>query len=233
MYNTPLPPSKQVEFVSSFKELFTHEFHDQVNALGWIRTVEANFKEIAEKLMLEEDITEITLSDLYALDLTESGKKARTIIIEDYHNLEEQGAQPSLNLLKSYPTDDDFDFISTDVYSFHVDRSPVPTDTILCTYYGASSDIIPNDEVILKKDEPATRKRLLELYEGELNGFEDFLTENYFDLHYHQLPHAKPYNLGNVHLWRLAVDHPYQTVLPCVHRAPRENENQLRLLLIC
>ncbi|HEY4539229.1 MAG TPA: DUF1826 domain-containing protein [Faecalibacter sp.] len=226
-------PSPQVELVDSFQALFDLEFYEQVNAIGWIRSTNADFKEIVDQLKLKEEITEVSMSDLYALNLSVSGQKARSIIIEDFKNLELQGAQPSLNLLKSYPIDDEFDFISTDVYSFHVDRSPVPTDTILCTYYGASSDIIPNDHVILKKDHPEIRQKLLEIYEGDESGFESFLTENYFDLHYHELPLARPYNLGNIHLWRLAVDHPNQKVRPCVHRAPKENDNELRLLMIC
>lgn len=65
-----------------------------------------------------------------------------------------------------------------------------------------------------------------------MKGFEDFLKENYFDLHYHAKPDAKPVNLRLGHLWRLTVDHPDQKVLPCVHRAPVEN-NEYRLLLIC
>lgn len=233
MTKNTLQSTSQVEFVNSFTELMQTEFHDQVNAIGWIRSFDADFEEIANKLVLEDDITEITLADLQALNLSEKGKKARQIMIKDFLALEDSGAQPSLNLLKSYPTDDEFDFISTDVYSFHVDRSPVPTDTILCTYFGASSDIVSHQEVILKKDEPHIRQKLMELYDGNPEDFEAFITENYFDLHYHLLPEAKPYNLGNVHLWRLAVDHPYQTVPPCVHRAPKENVGELRLLLIC
>jgi hypothetical protein len=31
----------------------------------------------------------------------------------------------------------------------------------------------------------------------------------------------------------LAVDHPTQQVLPCVHRAPIEIDGEYRLLLIC
>jgi len=59
------------------------------------------------------------------------------------------------------------------------------------------------------------------------------LEENYFDLHYQAKPHVVPTNLGLGHLWRLAVDHPKQLALPCIHRAPIENEGEYRLLLIC
>ena len=51
--------------------------------------------------------------------------------------------------------------------------------------------------------------------------------------HYQPKPDAQPINLGIGHIWRLAVDHPTQKVLPCVHRAPVENDGEYRLLLIC
>lgn len=55
----------------------------------------------------------------------------------------------------------------------------------------------------------------------------------FFDLHYQPKPDAQPVNLGTGHIWRLAVDHPTQKVLPCVHRAPVEKDGEYRLLLIC
>ncbi|HAB43080.1 MAG TPA: DUF1826 domain-containing protein, partial [Acinetobacter sp.] len=125
------------------------------------------------------------------------------------------------------------DFITTDVYSFHVDRSPIETDTFLCTYHGAASDILPNDQVEQKILISEIRAKLKELYDGPEAGFEDFLEEYFFNLHYQPKPNAKPVNLGQGHLWRLAVDHPTQHALPCVHRAPVENEGEYRLLLIC
>ena len=73
---------------------------------------------------------------------------------------------------------------------------------------------------------------MFNLYDGPETGFDSFLEEYFFDLHYQANDNAVPINLGTGHLWRLAVDHPTQQVLPCVHRAPVEND-QLRLLLIC
>jgi len=225
--------SEQIQLVDSFEAFINTPFQGKVNAIGWLRESIGDFKEIAEKLQLIEDITEVSLNDLVALELSENGNIARQIIIQDFKALEETGAQPSLNPLKAYPTDDEFDFISTDVYSFHVDRSPIPTSTILCTYFGASSDIIANHEVIQKIKIPEVREKLGELYDDQSISFDEFLVENYFDMHYEALPNAQPINLGNVHLWRLAVDHPLLNVLPCVHRAPKENNNEPRLLLIC
>lgn len=103
----------------------------------------------------------------------------------------------------------------------------------MCTYHGAASDIIANKEARQKVLIPEIRAQLQALHDGPLEEFEDFLKENYFDLHYQALPNATPINLGVGHLWRLAVDHPTQQVPPCIHRAPIEREREYRLLLIC
>jgi len=153
--------------------------------------------------------------------------------LNDLQLLTDFGASPTLNLLKCYERDEEFDFIATDVYSFHVDRSPVATDTFLCTYFGVASDIIANTEAEQKIQIPAVRKKLEALHEGATEDFDAFLEDNYFDLHYQPKPNAQPINLGVGHLWRLAVDHPAQTVPPCIHRAPIEKEGEYRLLLIC
>lgn len=225
--------SKQVEVVSNFKDLIGFEFYGTKNATCWQRELSGDFKEIVSKLVLKDDITEVLIEDLLALELSDKGKLAREIIISDLEYLTEFGAQPTLNLLKSYARDDEFDFISTDVYSYHVDRSPMLIDTYLCTYFGASSDIIPNDQVTQKILIPEIREKLKEFYDESDGDFDEFLKENFFDLHYHAKENATPTNLGIGHLWRLAVDHPNQAVLPCVHRAPKENDGEYRLLLIC
>ncbi|RZG81052.1 DUF1826 domain-containing protein [Acinetobacter sp. WCHAc060033] len=232
MANT-ISSNKQVSVVSTFSQLINSKFHDEMNAICWSRNLLGDFKEIVNKLELKENITEVSTEDLLALSLSEHGQLARATILNDIQQLSNFGASPSLNLLKCYERDDEFDFISTDVYSYHVDRSPIETDTFLCTYYGASSDILPNDQVQQKVLIPEIRAKLKELYDGVEAGFEDFLAEYFFDLHYQAKPEAKPTNLGLGHLWKLAVDHPTQQVLPCVHRAPIENDGEYRLLLIC
>ena len=225
--------SDQIGRVSTFSELVNTEFKGTMNALCWHRNLQGDFKEIVSQLQLNEDITEVSVEDLQVLQLSEKGNLAREIILNDLQLLTDFGASPSLNLLKCYERDEEFDFISTDVYSYHVDRSPVATDTFLCTYYGAASDIIPNEQAEQKILIPEIRKKLQELHNGSAEEFEGFLKENYFDLHYQEKPDYEPVNLGLGHLWRLAVDHPDQQVLPCIHRAPKENEGEYRLLLIC
>lgn len=223
----------QIGVVSTFSELAHTDFKGVMNALCWHRNLEGDFEELVGKLQLKDNITEIYPQDLLALSLSEKGILAREFILNDMQLLADFGASPSLNLLKCYERDDVFDFISTDVYSYHVDRSPVATNTFLCTYHGAASEIIANDQADQKVLIPGIREKLAALYDGPVETFEDFLKENYFDLHYQAQPHAIPINLGVGHLWRLAVDHPEQEVLPCIHRAPIEREGEYRLLLIC
>jgi hypothetical protein len=231
--STTFLDNDQIRTVATFSELVQTDFKGKQNALCWHRNLEGDFKEIVSQLQLVEDITEVHPEDLLALHLSEDGNKAREIILSDLELLADIGALPSLNLLKCYERDDAFDFISTDVYSYHVDRSPIATDTFLCTYHGAAGDIIANDQAEQKILIPEIRNKLKGLHQGAEEEFEPFLKEYFFDLHYQAKPFAKAVNLGVGHLWRLAVDHPKQQVLPCIHRAPIENNGEYRLLLIC
>lgn len=225
--------NNQVRVVTSFSELVNTTFQGEINAICWNRDLLGDFKEIVSKLELKENITEVSTADLLALQLSEKGILARDVILRDIQLLTDFGASPSLNLLKHYERDQDLDFISTDVYSYHVDRSPIETDTFLCTYHGAASDIISNDQVEQKILIPEIREQLKALHDGPETEFETFLQEYFFDLHYQPKPDSEPVNLGSGQLWRLAVDHPTQQVLPCVHRAPVEKDGEYRLLLIC
>ncbi|MHA3061540.1 DUF1826 domain-containing protein [Acinetobacter sp. ANC 4636] len=228
-----LSDNNQVKVVSTFSELVNSHFQGDMNAICWYRNLIGDFKEIVAKLHLEENITEVSVEDLLALHLSEKGHLAREIILSDLQLLTDFGASPSLNLLKSYERDEELDFISTDVYSYHIDRSPIEMDTVLCTYHGPASDILPHAQVEQMIWVPEIRKKLKKLHDGPEAEFETFLEDNFFDLHYQPKPDAKPVKLGSGHLWRLAVDHPMQQVLPCVHRAPAEKEGEYRLLLIC
>jgi len=231
--NNTFSDGSPIEVVTDFAELVTANFEGAINAICWKRNLHGDFKEIVSKLQLKENITEVTANDLLSLQLSEQGQLAREIILNDMQLLTDFGASPALNLLKSYERDETFDFISTDVYSFHVDQSPIGTDTFLCTYYGAASDILPNEQAVQKVLIPEIREKLKDLHNGPDEDFDAFLREYYFDLHYQAKPNASPINLGSGHLWRLAVQHPGQQVLPCIHRAPVEKDGEYRLLLIC
>ncbi|MCT2406087.1 DUF1826 domain-containing protein [Chryseobacterium antibioticum] len=231
--NPTFSDNDQIGVVSTFSELVNTDFKGAMNAICWYRNLVGDFKEIVSQLQLKENVTEVFVEDLLALQLSEKGNMARETILSDLQSLTDLGALPSLNLLKCYERDEELDFISTDVYSYHVDRSPVGTHTFLCTYHGAASDILPNHQVEQKILIPEIREKLKALHDGPEAEFETFLKDYFFDLHYQPKPNAEPVNLGSGHLWRLAVDHPEQHVLPCVHRAPVESDGEYRLLLIC
>lgn len=219
--------------VNSFHELMNTTFAGEVNALCWKRNLLGNFEELIQKSILTENITTLEPEDLLALQLSEQGNLARQTILHDWELLSAHGAQPTLNIIKQYDEDDTHALIPTDVYSFHADRSPVPTSTFLCTYYGAPSELIPNAQAQQKIHIPEIREALKKEYQGSEETFEDYLREQFYDLHYHPKPDATIISLGVGNLWRLAVEHPSSAVLPCIHRAPREKKGEYRLLLIC
>jgi len=223
----------QIHYVSNFEDLINTPFHGAMNAICWTRTLTGDFAEITGKVTLTDNITVLEAEDLLALVLSEQGQLAREILLHDLKLLKAHGASPTLNVIRCYESDDAYPFFPTDVYSFHVDRSPVATDTFLCTYYGEPSEILLNAQATQKVLVPGIRNELKRLYGGVTAGFEEFLSEHFFDLHYQATPGAKPVALGLGNLWRLAVDHPQSQVSACVHRAPKEKAGQPRLLMIC
>src|SRR6185437_2294931 len=200
--------ANQIHYVTNFQGLISTPFHGEMNAICWTRNLIGDFSEIVNKVELKENITTIDQAELSKLLLTEQGRLAREIILNDLQMLSAHCAYPILNLIKCYERDDSYPFFPTDVYSFHVDRSPVPTDTFLCTYYGEPSEILPNSQAKQKVLIPEIRDELKKLYHGPDEGFQSFLSEHFFDLHYLPEPKAKPISLGPGNLWRLAVDYP-------------------------
>ncbi len=226
--------SNQIHRVTNFHDLVSTPFQGEMNAICWNRQLTGDFSEIVKKVELNENMTTLDEEELRELKLSEQGQLAREILLNDLKLLTAHGASPTLNVIKYYDRDDAFPYFPTDVYSWHVDRSPIPTDTYLCTYYGASSDILPNNQGKQKVLIPEIRAELKKLYGGADDaGFEDFLSEYFFDLHYQALPQAQPISLGIGNLWRLAIDHSESKVPPCLHRAPKEKNGVVRLLMIC
>jgi hypothetical protein len=227
------PPTQPIHFVNNFRDLVTTPFQGNVNVLCWKRQLIGDFSEIVNQITLNENITELYPDELHELKLSELGQLARKTLLQDWKDLEAHGASPSLNVIHSYERDDSYPFFPTDVYSFHVDRSPIPVDTYLCTYYGDSSEVLPNAQAEQKVLVPEIRAELKKLFGGTEKDFESFLNEQFFDLHYKPKPNAQPIRLGIGHLCRLATDHPNSKVPPCIHRAPKEKNGRKRLLLIC
>jgi hypothetical protein len=224
---------RQICCVTNFQDLVSTPFNGETNAICWTRKLTGDFSEIVKKTALRGNITAIEEEELRELKLSEQGQLARDILLNDWEILRDHGASPILNVIDYYDRDDTYLFLPTDVYSFHVDRSPIPIDTFLCTYYGESSEILPNSQGKKKVLIPEIRDELKKLYHGPDEGFDSFLSEHFFDLHYQAQPTARPIRLGLGHLWRLAVDHPEIQVPPCIHRAPKEKTGQKRLLMIC
>jgi hypothetical protein len=227
-----LPNSSNLLHVSNFQELISTPFQGTTNAISWSRELEGDFEEIVNAIAFEGSMLEIDEEDLLALELSEAGKVARETILSDLKLLLELGASPVLNIISNYEADE-HPFFPTDVYSFHVDRSPIATNTFLCTYYGDASELISNQDAIQKIQIPEIREKILQEHSGDTADFETYLSEHFFDLHYQALEDATIIRAETGHLWRLAVDYPGSKVLPCIHRAPIEKNGRKRLMLIC
>ena len=129
----------QIRCVSNFEELVSKPFDGAMNAIWWSRTLIGDFEEIVHKAGLNENITVLDEENLLALNLTDDGNLASEILLHDFNYFKTYGAAPVLNVIRCYYRDDAYPFFPKDVYSFHVDRSPIATDTFLCTYYGEPS----------------------------------------------------------------------------------------------
>lgn len=229
------PDDSRVRLVGSFEELVNGRFENGVNALCWPRNLEGDFSEVASLLEAGEGITTLDEEQLRALPASDAGRRAVDVLLEDLRLLREQDREPVLNCIEGYPRDEDPGPVATDVFSFHADSAPVEADTWLCTYHGACSEGVRNEEARRKVDVPEIRAELLALYDGEDDdGFVEFLSDYCYDLHYEPLPGARLYDFGLGNLWRIAVEWPGSPVPPCVHRAPDSGPGDpRRLLLIC
>jgi hypothetical protein len=180
-----------------------------------------DFGEVVERLGAGDGITALDEARLLGLRVSAAGKLAIDVMLEDLRLLREHGLLPELNCIRGYPRDEESAVVPIDVYSFHADSAPVPADTWLCTYHGAASEGLPNEEARRRVEVPAARAELLKLFGGAAgDAFNEFLKENCHDLHYAALPQARPFSFGVGNLWRIAVDYPGSPVPPCIHRAP-------------
>lgn len=222
-----------IQPVTNFNDLVTTPLKGSSNVLCWERELIGDYYEIIQHCVSAENITVIEPELLHSIKLSAAGQLARNTILNDFELLSEYGAAPTLNIIKQYNRDTDENIFPTDVYSFHIDRSPIPVDTFLCTYYGATTEILPNAQSIQKILIPEIRQQLKNNFSGSAAAFETYLTEQFYDLHFAALPDAQVVQIPMGHICRLAVDHPNSQTLPCIHRAPLENDGVYRLLLIC
>lgn len=230
-----MPPDyPRIKLVKSFDELVTTPFQDGVNALCWQRELPGDFSEVVALLGVSEGITTLDESRLHNLPVSAAGRVAIHVLLEDQQRLRDHGLSPILDCIQSYPREEEPGAVPTDVYSFHADSAMEEADTWLCTYHGASSEGLRNNEAQRRVDLPETRAELLKEYGGEDDAdFLEYLNENCYDLHYAPDPQAQPFSFGHGNLWRIAVDYPGSPVPPCIHRAPETLPGQPpRLLLI-
>lgn len=233
-----MPHYERIRRVESFDELLRVSFENGINAAHWPRALAGDFAAVAEALQRLGPTDGASMGrfqedELAALQLSQAGQVAVRTILDDMRALDALGLQPELNCVLAYPRASESATLSTDVYSFHVDRAPLEVDTWLCTYYGSPSEGLRNDQARAHVQIPATRARLLAEFGGEEGeAFEAFLTEHCYDLHYEPTPGATPWSFGVGNLWRVATQWPGSRVPPCVHRAPDEG-GSYRLLLIC
>ena len=223
----------RVRRVRSFEELLTTRFADGVNALCWERTLPGDFAEVIAKLGPGEGIVPLEDERIRALDLTPAGGLAAAAMLADQQLLRDHDLAPSLNCVYDCVLGPDAGTVPTDVTSFHVDSAPVEVDTWLCTYHGACSEGLRNEDALLKVEIPEIRAALLKEYGGTDDaGFAEFLHEHSYDSHYALKHGAASYPFGTFALWRIATRWPGCPVPPCIHRAPENKPGSPRLLLI-
>lgn len=223
-----------VHYVDNFRDLVAVPFGPEINAVCWRRPLAGDFAEVVARLGPGEGIVSVDATRLRGLALTDAGRRAVAGLLADLDLLRAHGCAPELNCIHGYPHDEEDETYPTDVYSFHADRAPFAAETWLCTYHGAPSEGLRNDEATRRVDVPAIRAELLRRFGGRDDAdFAAYLAETCHDLHYVPLPHARPFSFGVGHLWRIAVDHPDAPGAPCIHRAPLTRPGgPPRLLLI-
>ena len=230
----PLADPARIQVVNSLQELVTTPFTGGINALCWPRTLPGDFREVVEALGPGEGIVTVDECFLANLVLSDAGRIARDILLSDQQSLRDHDLEPNLDVVHGSEREEPEGLFHTDVHSFHVDTATVPADTYLCTYVGAASEGLRNEEAVRRVDVPATRAELLRLYGGEEDaGFLEYLADCFYDLHHAPLPGARPFSFGLGNLWRIAIVSPDSPVLPCIHRAPLTLPGDAtRLLLI-
>lgn len=227
------PDYFRIQRVSSFQELFSTPFRDGINALCWPRTLQGDYAEVAQLLQTEEGITTLEDEDLLALPTSPAGRLAVQTLLADLQLLRAHELAPVLDCIRGYVREDPPEPVPTHVYSYHADSATAQADTYLCTYHGASSQALRNEDAVRCVDVPATRAHLLSLYgAGEGPGFADWLSAHCYDLHYDALPGAQPYEFGIGNLWRIALQYPGSPVPPCIHRAPETLPGDVTRLLL-
>ncbi|MBL9078409.1 MAG: hypothetical protein JNL08_12940 [Planctomycetes bacterium] len=222
--------------VATAAQFFATPLRGEHNAVRWRRSPAGDFAELAQLAAAIDAADRVPLDETILLDLRRhaslAGSAAIDRVLADLALLRDHGHEPSVELLRRYERDPDPD-LPIDVHSFHVDTANAATETILCTYFGAPSEVLARADALRCVDEPTLRARLWQRFgAGDDPAFAAWLAEHAFDLHYRPREGAAPpFAFGRGELCRLAVEHPFAAARACVHRAP-PHDGVPRLLLI-
>lgn len=226
----------RIRLVRTFDELRTTPLAGGINALCWPRRLPGDFAAVAARFAGQPGVTAIDEEALASLrsSAADDEKAAMDVLLGDLRLLRDEGLDPELDAVRGYARDERHGPVRTDVCSFHVDRAPVETDTWLCTYHGAPSEGLANEDAERLVDVAEVRATLLASYGGgDGDGFREHLAGHSYDLHYRAKPFARPFSFGVGNLWRIATLWPGCPVPPCIHRAPAMSpQDGPRLLLI-
>src|SRR4051812_28293307 len=144
-----------IRYVENFRDLVATPFRDGVNAICWRRGLGGDFAGVVAGLGAGEGIVRLEKGQLPALRLSGVGRIAVDCMLDDVRMLRAQAFAPELNCVYGYPRDEET--FPTDVYSFHADRAPVAAETWLCTYHGAASEGLRNEDARRRVDVPEIR----------------------------------------------------------------------------
>src|SRR5262245_49603951 len=89
----------RIKRVSSFDELVATPFADGVNALCWPRVLPGDFGEVVRDLNVGAGITTVDEARLRSLSVSDAGRIAIGILLEDQRLLREHGLDPVLDCI--------------------------------------------------------------------------------------------------------------------------------------
>jgi len=221
--------------VDSAERFFATPLRGERTAVRWRRPLVGDFAELARLAASLDDADRVPLDDATLTTLQRDAAPAVRAAIEfvlaDLALLRAHGHEPSFELLRRYERDPDPD-LPVDVHSFHVDTANAPVETILCTYFGAPSEVLAREDARRCVDEPVLRARLRQRFgAGDDAAFSAWLAEHAFDLHFRMRAGAAAFAFVRGELCRLVVQHPGAAAPACIHRAPPKDDVP-RLLLI-
>jgi len=91
MINLP-QAANQIHYVTNFQDFISTPFNRGINAICWTRNLAGDFSDIVDKVELKENIATLDEVELSKLVLSEQGRLAREILLNDLQMLNAHGA---------------------------------------------------------------------------------------------------------------------------------------------